>query len=82
MKTTVNVESGKQYNSIVSLHALRTNESEVNVFFENGHKVTYPSGSFKRGNVYDINCVKLTFNEDSMFTATLIEKEKLTALLS
>jgi len=82
MKTTLKIESGKEYNHIVQLHALRTNECEVEIFFEDGSNILYPAGSFKRGNIYDISCVKIIFNNKAAFVATIIDKNKLQLLLS
>ncbi|MCL2312000.1 MAG: hypothetical protein FWC41_05870 [Firmicutes bacterium] len=82
MRTTVKIESNKEYNHIVMLHALRTNESEVEIFFDDNTSIIYDRGSFVRGRVYDINCVKLVFNEGCSFVGTIIQKEKLQQLLS
>ena len=82
MKTIIKIENNKEYNHIVSLHALMTNETPVEVFFEDGSMILYPSGSFVRGRVYDINCVKLKFDGKADFTGTLINKNNLQQLLS
>ena len=82
MRTTVKIESGKEYNNITNIHALRTNESDVEVFFEDNTSIIYDKGSFVRGRVYDINCVKLKFNDDCSFVGTIIKKEELQQLLS
>jgi hypothetical protein len=82
MKKTVKIESNKEYDHIVSLHSLMTNETPVEVFFEDGNAMTYPPGAFKRGNIYDIYCIKLKFDDKAAFTGNIIEKNKLNVLLS
>jgi len=86
MKKIVRIESEKEYDSIVSIHALVTHKTPVEVFFEdedhNQSMVEYPPGSFRRGFTYDINCIKLKFDDTAAFMGTIIDKSKLNALLS
>lgn len=61
---TIYFNPSENYDILFSIHALKTNMSEVKIIFHNDMEAIFPAGSFVRGTVYNITFKEIIFNEN------------------